>query len=491
MSGSNASTGPEGPRLPPGPLPAGLDRDELVAEVARALAPLPSGAAAVAAFSGGPDSTALAYLAHEARPDLRLTLGHVRHGLRDDAPDLAVVEHHASALGLPLDIVEVLVQPRGEGLEAAARAERYAALRRIARGGGAGWLLVAHTADDQAETLLLRMSRGTGIGGLGGMAPVRGDLVRPLLRIRRNDVRRFVALEGLDVVHDPMNRDLTVGRIRARLQVLPALAGLGPDPVGALARLADLARVDARHLDTEATALAAAVIRRYGPTGAVPVDELHALDPALAPRVVRHLLADVSGAPVPVSAAHTNAVLELGPGEAVDLPGATVTCGGGWIAASPPDVVTPREVALHVPGHTRWGPVELAATVAHAGPDGQLALPLRTGWTPPVVPVSPHALPPGGDVELGQVVLARRDAPLAVRGRRPGDRVRTAAGTRKLQDVLVDAGVPRAVRDLVPVVVTGDDVVWVPGVAVAAAAVDRGREEPWVHLSVTPAGGRR
>lgn len=492
MSGSNASTGPDPTRpttaagVPPGPLPAGLHRDEIVAEVLRALLPLPGDARAVVAVSGGPDSTALAYLAHEARPDLRLILGHVRHGLREDDADVAVVHHHGRALGLPVEVADVLVRPSGSGLEAAARAERYAALRRIGRRAGAGWLLVGHTADDQAETLLLRMTRGTGVTGLAGMAPVRGDLVRPLLRLRRNDVRRFVTLEGLDVADDPMNRDRTVRRVRVRLEVLPALSGLSPDPVGALARLADLARVDARRLDAEATALAAALIRRYGPAGAVPHEELQSLDPALAPRVVRQLLADVSGLPLPVSAAHIAAVLALGPGDALDVPGATVTSGGGWIAAVPTDLAVPPDVTVSVPGRTRWGAVEVQASVSDAGAAGQLALPLPTAWTPPTVEVLDEALPPGADVLLGQVVLPAFDTPLTARARRPGDRLTTGAGTKKVQDVLVDAGIPRAVRDLVPMVVADERIVWIPGIAVDHDAAAAGREDPWVHLAVTP-----
>jgi tRNA(Ile)-lysidine synthase len=120
----------------------------------------------------------------------------------------------------------------------------------------------------------------------------------------------------------------------------------------------------------------------------------------------------------------------------------------------------------------------------------QLLLDLGGVWHPPALEVDPRAVPPGGDVALGQVVLgAVPEVPpggLMVRARLPGDRVRTAAGTRKLQDVLVDAGVPRALRDLVPLVVAGDRVVWVPGVAVDEELRAAGRHHPAVHLGVVP-----
>lgn len=478
---------------PPGPLPTGTDRAGLVAEVTRALEPLPAGDGALVALSGGPDSSALAYLVAEGRPDLELTLGHVRHGLRDDAADLATVHVHAEALAVPLRITEVDVRRGREGLEAAARAARYAALRRLAREVDAHWFLVGHTADDQAETVLLRIARGTGIKGLAGMDPVRGNVVRPLLRIRRSDIRRFVALEGLEAVEDPTNREPAFRRVRARHTVLPALETLAPDPVGALARLADLARVDARHLEAEAARAALATIRAYGPARAVATEALTRLDPALAPRVVRRLLAAVRGAPMPVAAAHVSAALRLRPGQAVNLPGATVTCGGGWLSAAPHELPEAVPVALAVPGLTSWPPaaVAIVATMAGREASGQLHLPPEVRCQP-CSSVPQQALPPGGDPALGQVILGGfestegDDLPgLVVRARRPGDRLTTRAGTRKLQDLFVDAGIPRAVRDLVPIVTLRARVLWVPGVAVDAAAAVAGRATPALHLAVT------
>ncbi|MBW3665820.1 MAG: tRNA lysidine(34) synthetase TilS [Actinobacteria bacterium] len=114
----------------------------------------------------------------------------------------------------------------------------------------------------------------------------------------------------------------------------------------------------------------------------------------------------------------------------------------------------------------------------------QLPLPLADRWVPPRVPIDPALLPPGADTQLGQVVLGDVGGGLLVRSRTPGDRLRTEAGTRKLQDLLVDAGVPRAVRDLVPVVAIGDRILWVPGIAVDAEAARAGREDPDLHLAV-------
>ena len=174
---------------PPGPLAAGQGREGLLAEVARVCdAHVPHGARCLVAVSGGPDSTALAHLLAEARVDLDLTVTHVRHGLRDDAADAATAADHAAALGVPYVERRVDVDPRERGPEAAARAARYLALARTAESLRADVVAVAHTADDQAETVLLNLARGSGLTGLAGMRPARplhatGDatLVRHLL----------------------------------------------------------------------------------------------------------------------------------------------------------------------------------------------------------------------------------------------------------------------------------------------------------------------
>ncbi|HEX9889430.1 MAG TPA: tRNA lysidine(34) synthetase TilS, partial [Nitriliruptorales bacterium] len=472
------------------------DREALVGEVARALRPLPQGADVIVAVSGGPDSTALAYLTAEARPDLASTLAHVRHGLRDDARDVEVVRWHAQALAAPLHELAVTVRTGGEGLEAAARDRRYAALRRLAREVGAGWILVGHTADDQAETVLMRLARGTGLTGLGAMAPFHGDLVRPLLRLRRGDVHRFVLHEGLECVIDPMNRDTRFRRVRARLEVLPALERLGGDPVGALGRFADLARDDARFLDDAAAGLLADVVVAYGPARAVPAEVVARLEAPLARRVVRALILEVRGGDPP-SAAQVEQVLALAPGQALEGSGVEVTTGGGWLAVAPAELAVPEAVRLAVPGRVRWAPTGADLVASAEGvsltSQGQVQLALLLGerWQPPDLPAPPRSLPPGADRRFAQVALGGlADDPTAlaldVRPREPGDRVCVPAGTRKLQDVFVDAGVPRVLRDLLPVVVAGERVLWVPGVVADAEAL--AHERPSLHLGLAPTG---
>lgn len=480
--------GEDGP-LVPGPLPAGLTRDELVHEVRRALRRVPPEATVAVAASGGPDSAALAFLTADARPDLVLVLAHVRHGLRDDRFDVAAVTAQASYLGVPLETVEVTVEPAGQGVEAAARAQRYAALRRVARAADAGWLLLGHTADDQAETLLLRIARGTGVPGLGGMPAVRGDVVRPLLRIRRGDIRRFVHLEGLPVAEDPTNRDRAHARNQVRLDVLPLLERFAPDPVGALSRLADLARDDAMSLRDRADEILASAWRRVGPVVCVPTALLDEHDPAITRRLVRSMVIEARAGGDPPTAAEVEALRCLRSG-GLDLAGVSATAASGWLTIGPSDIDPVRPVPLTVPGATSWATLgwTLVATTEQDDPERrQLQLGLMGAWVPPQVRVSEALMPPGARAEHATVVLGGlgddREG-LVVRTRRPGDRIHLRVGTRKLQDVMVDAGLPRPVRSLLPLVCLGDRILWVPGLAVDVEAQDAGQVRADLQIHV-------
>lgn len=475
----------------------GTARDRLLAATADGLASVPRDATVLVAISGGPDSTALAYLVAEARSDLRLVLGHVRHGLRDDTADLAVVERHATWLGLPLEVRAVMVRPAGHGLAAAARDARYAALRAIAAEVGAAAIAVGHTADDQAETLLLRLARGTGVPGLAGMAVASGDLVRPLLGRRRGELQRFLVLEGLPFAEDPSNRDDGSRRARVRHDVLPALARVGPDPVAALARLADLAREDDAALTTSAAAVVASAAVRIGDVRAVADRDLAPHPVAVRRRVWRQLVAELRAGPPP-TAEQVHALDALSHGRRLTLPGGIeASAAHGWrvvaVAAAPE--VDPVEVA--VPGVTTWGPAgvrlvvrtpEQSAPDGDPEPAGQIAFALSGVWSPRPPSRRSLLVPPGGDAARCHLTLADR-GPWTLRTRRAGDRVRTRAGTATVAAVLADAGMPRAVRERWPVLVdaTGT-VVWVPGVAVDVVAHDAGRADPAVQLVLGPTG---
>lgn len=261
----------------------------------------------LAACSGGADSMALASaLAFEA-PRLGIRAGGVTvdHGLQDGSDDRArEVTERLAGLGLsPVELATVAVGRAG-GPEAAARTARYTALDAVAERVGASCVLLGHTRDDQAETVLLGLARGSGIRSLAGMAAVSGGLSddphtaqryrRPFLALDRQTTRRGCLEQGLPVWDDPHNDDPSFTRSRVRHEALPVLEkALGRGVVEALARTARLSRDDADALDAWAKDAQRAATR---PDGALDVAALHALPPAVRRRVLRRA-AIAAGAP--------------------------------------------------------------------------------------------------------------------------------------------------------------------------------------------------
>jgi tRNA(Ile)-lysidine synthase len=206
----------------------------------------------VVACSGGADSLALLVLAAEA--GVHPVAVHVDHGLREgSAHEADVVAAAAAGLRVPFRSARVVLAP-GPNLEARARAARHAVLERIRRELGASTVLTGHTADDQAETVLLNLLRGTGTTGLAGVHPRRGRLARPLLAVRRGEAREVCARHGLAPVEDPMNADPSFRRVLVRRELLPALARTARrDVVPLLARQAATRREESELLDDLAT----------------------------------------------------------------------------------------------------------------------------------------------------------------------------------------------------------------------------------------------
>lgn len=258
----------------------------------------------VVACSGGTDSLALLALA--AAADLHPVAVYVDHGLRNtSADDGRVVEQVAAALGVAARAVSVHLDP-GPNLEARARRARYDALDGARTEVGAVDVLVAHTADDQAETVLLNLLRGSASAGLGAMPVRRGTIVRPLLSLRRADTEAIVRVLGFEPVCDPMNEDRAFRRVWIREDVLPALsAGAARDLVPVLARQAEVLRSESEYLDELARAA-------WPPDpDRAPVKPLAQLPLPLARRAVRQWL----GSPPP-SFDEVERVLAVARGEA-------------------------------------------------------------------------------------------------------------------------------------------------------------------------------
>jgi tRNA(Ile)-lysidine synthase len=271
--------------------------------VRAALADLDAGALVLVACSGGADSLALAAaLAFEApRAGLRAGAVTVDHDLQPGSADrAAAAAAHLTGLGLaPVEVVRVEVGAAG-GPEAAARTARYRALDAVAARLDAAAVLLGHTLDDQAETVLLALARGSGARSLAGMPSVRGRYRRPLLGLPRDTVR--AAAEGLEVWDDPHNADPSFARARVRHDLLPVLEkALGPGVAAALARTADQLRADAAALDAWA---ATAHDEACDDRGRADVGILETLPPAVRSRVLRRLALDAGCPPSDLTAGH-------------------------------------------------------------------------------------------------------------------------------------------------------------------------------------------
>jgi tRNA(Ile)-lysidine synthase len=370
------------------------------------------------ACSGGADSIGLVHLLARRGHVAVLHVDHqVRPGSREDA---AFVRDTASRLGLRYAQRRVDVDPHADSFEAAARDVRYAALEDMARETHSRYVLTAHTRDDQAETVLLRLMRG---GSLASIAPVRGIFVRPLLDIGRIELRDWLVSEGIAWREDPTNDDPRFERNWVRHVLMPQLQERRPGVAKTIARTAAKSRADELALD----AIAQVVLQEsLSDDVGVFVPGVDALEPAIEARVVRSV------------------------------------CRRLGVDPSDHDVDT----IAALQSHHRCGAVDVWRF------DDGLAF-LRE---PTPVP-APVALPRAGEItseEWGIRVRTRTGEPFEIRTRRPGDRIASDAGTRKVQDVLVDAKVPRPLRPLVPILADGRGAVAVLGGASHASCTVAG-----------------
>ena len=285
---------------------------------------LTAGDCALVAVSGGADSLALAYVLLKEAPDLAITLIAVTvdHQLQSGSADQAVkVQNELKSMGYQEIIIEKVSVKEKSGLEADARTARYAALDAVAHAYGATQIFLGHTRDDQAETVLLGLARGSGTRSLSGMAVVNGKYARPFLQLTREQTVKACQEAKLNPWNDPHNENAKFSRVRVRNSVLPVMESeIGPGIAAALARSAAILRDDADALDE----MAQAVISR------IDLKDLDCAALAELPRAIRSriLRAAIYAAGAPsgsLSADHLSAVESLvtswhGQGE-VSLPG--------------------------------------------------------------------------------------------------------------------------------------------------------------------------
>ncbi len=398
---------------------------------------LADGESVLAALSGGADSVALLrVLLALGYPVRAFHLNHCLRGAeadRDEAFCRAICERLGVTLTVERIDVRAEARSAGEGVEAAARRIRYARLSAAAQGIK---IATAHTADDNLETMLFHLMRGTGPKGLAGIPPVRGDIIRPLIGVERAQVEDYLRGLGQDFVTDSTNADDSFTRNRIRHEIVPVLRQLNPAVCGAAARLSGLLRQDEACLSDLARNCLA---RSARPDGAWEIAPLRAAPAAVRSRALRQLAAE-SGMPVrDLSTRHIEAVEAL---LNSDHPSAACALPHGFYAR--------REYG---------------------------ALRLERSETPPVLPEIPLNVPFDGAIWQGRVRLSLRRleknavfynsfntfcvdcgtidfTSLCVRTRCAGDRLRLTVngGSRTVKKLMIDRQIPRMRRDALAVI---------------------------------------
>lgn len=266
------------------------------------------------ALSGGADSAAMTdwLWRQRQRLGIRVAAAHFIHGLRpgDADRERELVEDFCRARQIPLQVgqgdTRAYCSRHGCGEEEGARALRYAFLQQCADALGAQRIATAHHLEDNAETVLLNLCRGTGLNGLGGIPPVRGRLIRPMLFVTRDEIEKYLAQNHIRYVEDPSNGDEGYARNRLRHRVTPQLRAINPQALRHIADAAASARQDAAYLDQVAQDFA----EDKGRGGFIAADELAGAAPAIALRAVQLLYRQAGGAAV-LTAAQRRAVLAL------------------------------------------------------------------------------------------------------------------------------------------------------------------------------------
>ncbi len=427
-----------------------LERVQLALEQSGAIA---SASKFIVAVSGGCDSVALLHLLYGLRGQLAVEL-HVAsldHGLRGAAGrgDLAFVGELAEAWGLPRTLGQVdaprLAQQWGMGIEATARRARYDFLARVARQEDSRFVLLGHHANDQAETVLMNVVRGSGLRGLGGMqiaSPLPGNpqltAIRPLLAVTRAELEQYCETEDLLYRHDASNWDTRYGRNFLRHEVMASLSRLNPAVASALNRLADSATIDEQFIAGQVDALADAALGSWGDGCSISRRLFLEAHPALQRRLLRRAFQQL--APASESLTH-----EL----TLDLVAFCQTARSG----------SGRDIGAALEMRVVYDTIRIQRKGSPEPADDYRLIPVGTDIVVGAATglelgaLSIRYCAEASDCHTGVLLVLPAGCELRLRTRRAGDRFRPkgmGGRSRKLKDWMIDRKIPRRLREQIP-----------------------------------------
>ncbi|MGE4276385.1 MAG: tRNA lysidine(34) synthetase TilS [Lawsonibacter sp.] len=442
------------------------------------------GSTILCAVSGGADSVCLLHALYHLRPKLgfHLAAAHYNHLLRGEESDqdAAFVEQFVAlccgqqylADGSILPAVPLFsgrgdvgaeAQRRGTGLEETARIMRYAFLRQAAKESGADYIATAHTADDNVETILFHLARGSGLRGMTGIQPVRDDLIRPLLTTTRREIEAYLAYYGLPHREDHTNSDVVYARNRIRHQVVPVLDELCPGFAARVANTAALLRSDEDYLSTQARDISQHAVSQ-GEGLSISAALIGSSPDPLASRAVRQLIGRLSGGDQDCAAAHLEAVVQLcrngDPSAQTHLPnGMTARREYQQLILTRNAAVPPlEETFLPLPGEIAVGGWYVACTA------------------------QTYAGQPQGPYEIW--LDRARVGVLTLRARRTGDRLKLLGRPEKtIKKWCIDEKVPARLRPVLPLLEGDGQVAAAAGLGPAEGFLPRMGAEAW-HITI-------
>lgn len=421
-------------------------------------------------LSGGPDSSALLLLLCKwpGTPEHRVEAAHFDHQIRDPkerAAERDAVGSLSERLHVPLHEgdgdIPSSARREHRSYEEQGRIERYRFLKDVAVNRGIGAVAVGHTASDQIETILLHIIRGSGLTGLAGMQIeqpwVFGPgprLLRPLLGFTRAETDAYCKIQDVEPYRDSQNLSPAYLRNRVREELLPLLGSLNPAVGEAILRVGRAATAQEALLDELCRSIVPEPDRRQDEPPFLTLDQLRGLPEAVRDQLFLRAYAAVSGDRRGLGSRHIEALSRLivrSDEGSLDLPrGIRAHVEDGRLSLSRRAGLTEHkeseplsETELSVPGQTRWGPWSIRACIPET---------VESRWS--------------GDPYTAVFDAEQLAMPLTVRSRQPGDRIEPLGmdSSKKVQDVLVDAHIPRSQRDGVPIICSPDTVLWVAGV---------------------------
>lgn len=409
--------------------------------------------------SGGADSTALLVCLHRLSSEfhLNLTVAHLNHkirGIEADA-DEDFVRQMSAGMGLSfiseaVDI-ERLAKEQKQNLEEFARQVRYDFLSRAAKQSGAEMIAVGHNLDDQAETALFRLIRGSGIEGLSAIPPIAGNIIRPLLECSRASILTYLVRGNISFREDSSNEDFRYTRNRIRHELLPYLENnFNPKIIATLAREAQTARETWSYIQSQAVEAFRELHSKTEHGISIDIDKLNKLHPALRNQVLRQALRECMGSLRGIASAHIEGLVSLcgkdQSGSRIQLPlGCTAVRQFDELVLLRNPVPPGRffRYELTIPGQ---------CVVAEAG----MTFGSAKGSAPDIVNMKNERF------TRAFLDLSVLPPSITIRSRIPGDRY-GGTGHRKVKKMLIEGRIPMAQRPFLPMIVAGENVIWIPG----------------------------